>query len=132
MIIPINLDTGSYPIEIERGALHRARELFRLDRKVLVVTDSGVPACYAEEIAAAAKEPYLVTVPQGEESKSLSAFEKASSISLALYIASTGESFSSSAPSCVSVVLSSLWWRLSLHSLRRRTLLMTAVLPDCG
>ena len=76
MIIPINLDTGSYPIEIERGALHRARELFRLDRKVLVVTDSGVPACYAEEIAAAAKEPYLVTVPHGEESKSLSVFEK--------------------------------------------------------
>ena len=46
-----------------------------LDRKVLVVTDSGVPAQYAHTVAACCKEPFLVTVPQGEASKDFVNFE---------------------------------------------------------
>ena len=75
MIIPINLKENSYTILIERGALQKAKELFCLDRKVLIVTDDGVPAEYAKTVAAAAKEPYVETVPQGEESKSFPVFE---------------------------------------------------------
>ena len=70
MIIPVNLKDHSYDIQIERGALGKAGSLFRLDRKVLVLTDNGVPAAYARTIAAQCKEAYIEMVPAGEESKS--------------------------------------------------------------
>ena len=44
MIIPVKLPAGSYKITLSRGALQRAGELVDLNRKVLIVTDSGVPA----------------------------------------------------------------------------------------
>ncbi len=72
MTLNLNLPTGGYPIYIERGALDRAGELFSLDRRVLVVTDSGVPAEYAKRIAAQCQEAHVVTVAEGEGSKSFS------------------------------------------------------------
>ena len=51
MIIPVNLGTDSYDIVLERGCIRRAGELLRLDRKVLVVTDDGVPEAYAQTVA---------------------------------------------------------------------------------
>lgn len=69
MIINMNLGKNSYDIVVERGSLNRVGELLRLDRKVLVVTDSGVPAEYAKTVASKCAEPVVVTIPQGEESK---------------------------------------------------------------
>ncbi len=71
MIIPLNLNEQSYDIVLERGALNRASEYLNLNRKALIVTDSGVPQEYASTIRAQAKEGYIITIPQGEESKSL-------------------------------------------------------------
>ena len=62
---------GGYTVTVERGALARAGELFDLDRRVLIVTDSGVPQHYAAAVAAACREPHLVTVPAGEASKTV-------------------------------------------------------------
>ena len=76
MIIPVNLPLGSYEITIEKGVLKKAGSILNLDRKVLIVTDSGVPTEYSETVAAQSKSPYIVTVPMGEESKSLAVFEK--------------------------------------------------------
>ena len=73
MVIHVELGASSYDIELCRGALARAGELINLNRKVLVVTDSGVPEEYARAVAFAAKEARIVVVPQGEASKS---FEK--------------------------------------------------------
>lgn len=70
MTLHLDLPTGTYPIYLERGALDRAGELFSLGRRVLVVTDSGVPAVYAQRVAAQCKKAYIVTVPEGEGSKS--------------------------------------------------------------
>ena len=75
MVLNLNLPTGGYPIYIERGALDRAGELFSLDRRVLVVTDSGVPADYARRVAAQCYEAHIITVPKGEGSKSLATLE---------------------------------------------------------
>lgn len=75
MIINVNLNYTDYNIYIERGALNKAAELLNLNRKVLVVTDSGVPAGYAEKISAQCKEGYICTVNEGEESKSLEVYE---------------------------------------------------------
>ena len=55
--------------------MERAGELLQLDRKVLVVTDSGVPAQYAEKVAVRAKEGHIVTIEQGEKSKGIKTFE---------------------------------------------------------
>ena len=70
MTIHVELGASSYDIELCRGALKRAGELINLNRKVLVVTDSGVPAKYAHAVATSAKEAHVLTVPQGEASKS--------------------------------------------------------------
>ena len=76
MIVPVNLPFGSYDITIERGVLKKAGAVLNLDRKVLIITDSGVPSEYAKTVAAQCKAPFIETVPMGEESKSLAVFEK--------------------------------------------------------
>ena len=76
MILHMDLGGRSYDIVVERGCLGEAGRLLPLDRKVLVVTDDGVPPEYASAVAAACGDPYTVTVPQGEESKSLASLER--------------------------------------------------------
>ena len=69
MIVPVKTDTWNYDIVLEPGAIKKAGELLNLNRRVLVVTDSGVPAQYAETVAAQCGEATIVTIPQGEQSK---------------------------------------------------------------
>lgn len=66
----MNLGKDSYDILVERGALSRVGTLLNLDRRVLIVTDSGVPAVYADTVAEACAHPVIMTVPEGEGSKS--------------------------------------------------------------
>lgn len=70
MVISVNLGEQSYDIALERGALKNVGSLLNLERKVLIVTDSGVPAEYARAVAMQCKSPYIATIPQGEASKS--------------------------------------------------------------
>ena len=78
MIINMNLGEDSYDIIVERGALAKANEYLNLNRRVLVVTDSGVPSEYASAVAAQCKESVICTVENGEGSKSLETFGKLS------------------------------------------------------
>ena len=71
----VNLDKNSYDIIIERGALAHIGDYLNLQRKVLVVTDSGVPAQYARAVADASESTVVVTVLQGEGSKSTRQWE---------------------------------------------------------
>ena len=75
MIIPVKTQTGSYPIYLERGSLKKAGEYFPLNRKVLIVTDSGVPEEYAKTVAKSCKEPVIITIPCGEKSKNINTFQ---------------------------------------------------------
>ena len=75
MIIPVKTGLGSYNIVLRRGALGELKDHLKLDRKVLIVTDSGVPKAYAERVAKQCREPFIVTIPEGEASKSLETFE---------------------------------------------------------
>lgn len=72
--IKVNLGENSYNVYVGKGLASEAKDLFDLDRKVLIVTDDGVPSEYAKQIAEQCKEAYIVTVPQGEGSKSIEAF----------------------------------------------------------
>ena len=53
MVISVSLGAQSYPILLEAGALARAGQHLSLARRVLVVTDSGVPQEYARTVACA-------------------------------------------------------------------------------
>ena len=76
MILHLDLPQNGYDIVLERGCLRRAGELLSLDRRVLIVTDDGVPAAYAETLAAQCRESVIVTLPQGEGSKSFACLER--------------------------------------------------------
>jgi 3-dehydroquinate synthase len=74
MTIHVNLAADSYDILVERGILAHAGEHLNLNRRVLVVTDTGVPAAYARTVADQCKDGQIVTLEQGETSKSLACF----------------------------------------------------------
>lgn len=76
MILNLDLGENSYDIVIERGSIKKAGELLNLKRKTLIVTDEGVPREYAETVAKASAEPYILAVPQGEGSKSFETLQK--------------------------------------------------------
>lgn len=76
MKLTMRLQERSYDIILKRGALGWIKDLANLDRRVLIVTDSGVPAEYAEKVRAQCKVGTVVTVPQGEGSKSLAVYAK--------------------------------------------------------
>ena len=71
MIIHLDLAERSYDIHLKRGILHTVGEILNFNRRVLIVTDNGVPREYANIIAKHCKEPFIVTVKQGEDSKSI-------------------------------------------------------------
>ncbi len=76
MTLSMNLGADSYDIVIRRGVLREAAGHLKLDRKILVVTDDGVPAAYADTVCEGCRYPVKLSVPQGEGSKSFSVLEK--------------------------------------------------------
>ena len=73
--LTMNLGERSYDIILKNGALENLYQFARLDRRVAVVTDSGVPAQYAQRVADQCREARIITVPQGEASKSFKILE---------------------------------------------------------
>ena len=76
MTLTMRLGVRSYDIVVRRGALARVNQLINLNRKVLVVTDEGVPRSYVETILAQCGRGVEVCVPQGEGSKSFACLER--------------------------------------------------------
>lgn len=75
MIIPVNVSGASYDIVLERGSLDRAGQLLNLDRSVLIVTDDGVPAAYAQCVAKQCRNAVVITLPQGEKTKCFDSYK---------------------------------------------------------
>lgn len=73
--LTMNLGPRSYDIILKRGALENLYQFARLDRRVAIVTDSGVPEAYARRVADQCQDTRIITVPQGEASKSLKTLE---------------------------------------------------------
>lgn len=72
MRLEIELGENSYCVTIENGALKMASEIFDTERKTLVVTDSGVPKKYLDELCRTLSNAVPIVIPQGEENKNLS------------------------------------------------------------
>lgn len=76
MKLTMRLQEDSYDIIISRGALSRLGKVTNLmNRKVLVVTDDGVPAEYADTVLAQCSDGVRLVLPQGESSKNLKNLE---------------------------------------------------------
>lgn len=75
-MIRMELGKDSYNIELQRGNLEKAGELLNLNRKVMIITDEGVPKQYAKKVAEQSKDVYIKVVSQGEGSKSLQTVEE--------------------------------------------------------
>lgn len=74
MIIPVNLD-ARYDVIVEKGALDSVEKYFDLRRKVLIVTDDGVPQEYANKVKEKCKFAVVLTLKHGEESKNFENFK---------------------------------------------------------
>ena len=73
--IHINLENDDYDIILGCGVMSYAEEYLNLNRKTLILTDSGVPCDYAKTLVQKCKEAFVYTIEQGEESKNLANFE---------------------------------------------------------
>lgn len=71
MIIPVKTASGGYDITLGSGLLQKIDEIIDLDRKALIVTDSGVPQIYSQTVANKCKDAVVVTIEQGEASKNI-------------------------------------------------------------
>lgn len=76
MQIRVQLNENSYDVVIKSGVLKQAGNELDLKRKVLIVTDGGVPAAYAATVASFCDTAVTVTVDEGEGSKSIKVWEK--------------------------------------------------------
>ena len=76
MVIPVKTSRSGYNIILEKGALLKAGEYLNLERKVLVVTDSGVPEEYWKAVLNAASNGYVFIFKEGEQSKNFDTFKE--------------------------------------------------------
>lgn len=81
MIMKVNVGDG-YDVVVERGVLNSVEKFFDLDRKVLVVTDDGVPASYSAAVVKKCKFPVQVCLESGERSKNFDVFKHLLSVML--------------------------------------------------
>ena len=75
MVISVNTSNEGYDIVLEKGALFKVGEYLALNRKVLIVTDDGVPSIYAKTVAKQCNEAFVVTLPQGEKTKCFDSYK---------------------------------------------------------
>lgn len=73
-ILRMELGEKSYDIVVERGAIKKSNSLLNLNRRVLILTDKGVPEEYAMQVAESCREPHIVRLEQGESNKCIETY----------------------------------------------------------
>ena len=66
----------SYAITIGRGEMKKAKEYFNLSRRVMILTDEGVPGEYVETLRNQCDSSCLIKIEQGEQSKGFATYER--------------------------------------------------------
>ena len=75
MKLTINCKTYSYNVIIQRNIINNVSEYLSLQRKVLILTDDGVPSEYVLKVSSQCLNPIIVTVKQGEQSKNIDNYQ---------------------------------------------------------
>ena len=73
-VLRMELGERSYDITVERGALAKIGQLLNLRRRVLILTDEGVPAEYSEAVAACCDKPLVIRLAPGEHNKCIETY----------------------------------------------------------
>lgn len=76
MIIPVELQENGYDIVLENGAISKISSYLNLNRKVLIVTDSGVPCEYLNTLKSQINDAVVYVINQGEQSKCFENYHK--------------------------------------------------------
>ena len=75
MKLTIKCKTYSYDVIIQRNIINNVSEYLSLQRKVLILTDDGVPSEYVLKVSSQCLNPIIVTVKQGEQSKNIDNYQ---------------------------------------------------------
>ncbi len=73
--IPLRLADGGYDITVGQNLLSSAGKFLNLNRRVLIVTDTGVPCEYSRAVAEQCREARIFTFEAGEKRKNLTTLE---------------------------------------------------------
>ena len=65
-----------YQVIIERGLIHSVASFVPAHEKIVILTDEGVPVQWVDSVKDQFDDAFLISIAQGEESKSLSQLEK--------------------------------------------------------
>ena len=75
MIYNVTMKEHKYDVVIERNSLDKIETYLDLNRKVLIVTDDGIPQEYINKVLSKCINGYVYTIKQGEASKNFTNFE---------------------------------------------------------
>lgn len=67
--------SAACPVLVGKGILPQAGEHFALERKVLIITDKGVPSRYSREVLSCCPQGSIFTIEEGESHKTLATVE---------------------------------------------------------
>lgn len=69
MKLNVDLKEHSYPIYIERNGIENIQEYLNVNRKIAIITDTGVPEKWINTIKKQCPDSFICIIPQGEPSK---------------------------------------------------------------
>lgn len=76
MKLNVKTQTGGYDIVFERGAISHLSDYFNLNRRVLIVTDSGVPKKYCDEVSLQCENAVVFEFKMGEGRKNMDTLQE--------------------------------------------------------
>ncbi|MEG1252223.1 MAG: 3-dehydroquinate synthase [Erysipelotrichaceae bacterium] len=76
MKLQVNLETTKYDIILKEGVLSSLNQYLNLKRKVMIISDCGVPSTYIDDALNQCPKGFTYIVEQGESSKSLATYQK--------------------------------------------------------
>ena len=75
MKLTVNLKERSYPITIEKGALTHIQDTINVDRKIAIISDSGIPEKWIEIVQKQCPNSFVICFPEGEPSKCMEQYQ---------------------------------------------------------
>ena len=75
MIINVNASSKNYDVIIEKNILEKVNNYLNLKRKVLIITDDGIPSSYVNTVKKQCLEPFVYVIKQGESSKNFENYQ---------------------------------------------------------
>lgn len=76
MLFQVTMKNELYDVIIQRNSLDHIEEYLDLNRKVLIITDNGIPSIYINKVLSKCSNGFVYVIEQGEKSKNFSNYEK--------------------------------------------------------